>query len=78
MAVGFAVSIGQYLPTILIGGGRFATLTTEAVSLAAGGNRRLIGVYSLLQVVLPMFGFLIAMLLPLVLFRNRRGLQVNR
>ncbi len=78
MAVGFAVSIGQYLPTILIGGGRFATLTTEAVSLAAGSNRRLIGVYSLLQVVLPMLGFLIAMLLPLVLFRNRRGLQVNR
>lgn len=78
MAVGFAVSIGQYLPTILIGGGRFTTLTTEAVSLAAGSNRRLIGVYSLLQVVLPMLGFLIAMLLPLVLFRNRRGLQVNR
>ncbi|MEM1378578.1 MAG: ABC transporter permease subunit, partial [Pseudomonadota bacterium] len=45
-AVGFAVSIGQYLPTLLIGAGRFATITTEAIALGAGGNRRLIGVYA--------------------------------
>src|SRR5690606_34411125 len=33
-AVGFAVSVGQYLPTLLIGAGRLPTVTTEAVALA--------------------------------------------
>src|SRR5690606_540084 len=47
-AVGLAVSVGQYLPTLLIGGGRVETLTTEAVALSSGGNRRLIGAYALL------------------------------
>ncbi len=37
-AVGFAVSVGQYLPTLLIGAGRVSTLTTEAVALASGGT----------------------------------------
>ena len=40
LAVGFAVSIGLYLPTVLIGAGRLPTITTEAVALASGGNRR--------------------------------------
>ena len=39
-AVGFAVSAGLYLPTLFAGGGRFVTLTTEAVTLASGGDRR--------------------------------------
>ena len=63
-AVGFAVSIGQYLPTILIGGGRWETITTEAVALSAGGNRRLIGMYALLQMLLPFAAFALAALLP--------------
>ena len=73
-AVGFAVSIGQYLPTLLIGGGRWETITTEAVALSAGGNRRLIGVYALMQMLLPFCAFLIAVGLPALLFRNRRGM----
>ena len=73
-AVGFAVSIGQYLPTILIGGGRWETITTEAVALSAGGNRRLIGVYALVQMALPFIGFLIAIVLPALVFRNRRDM----
>ena len=75
-AVGFAVSVGLFLPTILIGGGRFETLTTEAVALSAGGDRRQIGVFALLQLILPMLGFMLATLLPALLFRNRRGVQV--
>lgn len=63
-AIGFAVSIGQYLPTLLIGGGRWETITTEAVALSAGGNRRLIGIYALLQMLLPFIGFLLATLIP--------------
>ena len=49
-AVGFAVSVGLYLPTLLIGAGRLTTITTEAVALASGGNRRVIGVYAFLQI----------------------------
>ncbi|MFP4126644.1 MAG: adenosylcobinamide-GDP ribazoletransferase, partial [Alphaproteobacteria bacterium] len=62
-AVGFAVSVGQYLPTLLVGGGRVETLTTEAVALASSGDRRLIGVYALLQTLAPLPGFALALLL---------------
>lgn len=59
-AVGFAVSAAQYLPTLFAGAGRFATLTTEAVGLAAGADRRVIGVYALVQAILPLLPFLLA------------------
>ncbi|MEN0088497.1 MAG: ABC transporter permease [Pseudomonadota bacterium] len=74
-AVGFSVSIAQYLPTLLIGGGRLPTVTTEAVALASGGNRRIIGVFAFLQLVAPLVGFLIAALVPAFLFRNRREMR---
>jgi putative thiamine transport system permease protein len=76
MAVGFAVSIGQYLPTLLIGAGRLVTITTEAVALGAGGNRRVIGIYAFLQMALPFLGFAVAALVPALLFRNRRAMKV--
>lgn len=72
-AVGFAVSVGQYLPTLLIGMGRVSTLTTEAVALSSGGDRRLIGVYALSQTVMPFIGFALALALPALIYRNRRG-----
>ncbi|MFO7649526.1 ABC transporter permease [Halomonas campaniensis] len=75
MAVGLAVSIGQYLPTLLLGAGRVPTVTTEAVALAAGGNRRLIGVWALVQASLPLVGFLIAVGLPRLLWTHRRGMR---
>lgn len=74
-AVGFAVSVGQYLPTVLVGAGRWPTITTEAVALAAGGDRRVIGVYALLQMLLPFIAFAVATFAPALLFRNRRGLK---
>ncbi len=37
-AVGFSVSIAQYMPTLWLGAGRFPTLTTEAVALSSGGS----------------------------------------
>ena len=76
-AVGGAVSVGQYLPTLLIGGGRVETLTTEAVALSSGGNRRLIGTYALLQMILPALGFALAIVAPAVMFRNRRAMAVS-
>ena len=75
-AVGFAVSVGQYLPTVLIGAGRLETITTEAVALASGGNRRIIGVYAFLQMLLPAAGFAVATLVPALVFRNRRAMRV--
>lgn len=74
-AVGMAVSIGQYLPTLLIGGGRVETLTTEAVALSSGGNRRLIGAYAVLQLLLPALAFSAALALPFLLWRRRRDMR---
>ncbi len=76
LAVGFAVSVGQYLPTLLIGEGRLSTITTEAVALASGNNRRVIGVYALLQTILPFLAFALAALIPAALHRNRRDMRV--
>ena len=78
LAVGFAVSVGQYLPTLFASGGRYPTLITEAVTLAAGGDRRIIGVYALLQMVTPFIVFSLALLIPAWLYRDRRGLQVSQ
>lgn len=59
-AVGFAVSVAQYLPTLYLGAGRWATVTTEAVTLAAGAQRSLTSAYAGLQFVLPVLGFALA------------------
>lgn len=63
-AVGFAVSVAQYLPTLFAGAGRFATLTTEAVALAGGGDRRVLGVYAFLQTLLPLLAFAAVLAVP--------------
>jgi putative thiamine transport system permease protein len=73
-AVGFSVSVSQYLPTLFAGGGRFATLTTEAVSYAAGADRRVIGVYGFLQALFPWIALLLALAIPRWRFRNRASL----
>ncbi|MDO9165126.1 MAG: ABC transporter permease [Rhodoferax sp.] len=56
-AVGFAVSVAQYLPTLFVGAGRFATVTTEAVTLASGAQRSLTAAYAWLQWLLPALVF---------------------
>jgi putative thiamine transport system permease protein len=60
LAIGFAVSIAQYLSTQFIGAGRHPTLTTEAVTLASGGQRNVAAAFALLQALLPALGFLAA------------------
>ncbi|MGE3310619.1 MAG: ABC transporter permease [Limisphaerales bacterium] len=77
-AVGFAVSVGQYLPTLFAGAGRFPTLTTEAVALSAGGDLRSVGIYALLQMALPLAAFALALAAPAWCFRHRGGMQVIR
>ena len=53
LAVGFAVSVAQFLPTLFVGAGRFNTVTTEAVTLASGAQRSLTAAYAWLQWLLP-------------------------
>lgn len=74
LAVGFAVSIAQYLPTILMGGGRVETLTSEAIALSSGGNRRLTAALALTQAALPALAFGLAMGVPRLVYRHRAGM----
>jgi putative thiamine transport system permease protein len=59
-AVGVAVSVAQYLTTLYVGEGRFSTVTTEAVTLASGGQRSLVAAYAGLQWLIPVLGFALA------------------
>lgn len=72
-AVAFAVSVGQYLPTLFAGNGRVPTLTTEAVTLSSGADRRVIGAYAVLQALLPLAAYLAAASLPERHRPRRRG-----
>ncbi|WP_165735597.1 ABC transporter permease subunit [Pseudoalteromonas sp. C8] len=71
-ALGLAISFGQYLPTLLAGGGRIATITTEAVTLANGASRRTSAVYAIMQMALPLIGFILAWGLPKYYFKSAR------
>lgn len=73
-AIGVAVSVAQYLPTLFMGAGRVATLTTEAVTLSSGSDRRVTAVYATLQAATPFAAYLAAAVIPALLQRNRRGL----
>jgi putative thiamine transport system permease protein len=73
-AIGCAVSVGQYLPTLFAGAGRVATLTTEAVTLSSGADPRVMGVYALLQAGIPLLVYGAALMLPAVLYRRRKGM----
>ena len=75
LAIGLAVSIAQYLPTIIVGAGRITTITTESLALASGGDRSALAVYALLQLVLPLVSFALALILPALVFRNRSAMR---
>ncbi len=72
VALGLAISFGQYLPTLLAGGGRIVTITTEAVTLANGASRRTSAVYAIIQMVLPLIGFTLAWILPKYFFKSAK------
>ncbi|HIF9151439.1 TPA: ABC transporter permease [Photobacterium damselae] len=61
-AMGLSVSFAQYLPTQMLGAGRITTLTTEAVALASGQDRRVTAIYGLLQGLLPLVSFTLALI----------------
>ncbi|GBD44064.1 Inner membrane ABC transporter permease protein YnjC [bacterium HR40] len=61
-AVGASVSMALYLPTLLLGGGRVATLSTETIAFTLSGDRRLAAATGLLFAVLPGLLFLVPFL----------------
>ncbi|QUX96119.1 ABC transporter permease [Marinomonas sp. CT5] len=63
-AIGFSVSIAQYLPTLIAGEGRYNTLTTEAVAQAASGDRKQVGSMAMLQAFFPIMVFWLAQFIP--------------
>ena len=73
-AIGVAVSVAQFLPTLFMGAGRITTLTTEAVTLSSASDRRITGVFATLQAALPLIAYLVAFALPRWWHRNRRAL----
>ena len=72
-AIGVAVSVAQYLPTLFLGAGRINTLTTEAVTLSSGSDRRVTGVVTSLQALLPILTYGLAFAIPAIVFRHRRA-----
>ncbi len=59
-AVGFSVSMVQFVPAQLIAAGRFATLPMEALTLSSGGNRALTAAYALALTLPPLLAFTMA------------------
>ena len=59
-AIGFAVSVVQFVPAQLVAAGRFATLPMEAVTLSSGGNRPLIAAFALALALPPLLAFIAA------------------
>lgn len=75
VAIGVAVSVAQYLPTLFLGAGRIGTLTTEAVTLASSSDRRITGVVTSLQAALPFAAYMLAFIIAKLAHRNRSALQ---
>jgi putative thiamine transport system permease protein len=76
-ATGFSVSIAQYLPTLFVGAGKFTTVTTEAVAMASGSDRRMMAVLALWQQLLPFIVFALATIIPAIRFRHRLAMKLQ-
>ena len=75
IAIGMAISISLFLPTQLLGAGRITTITSEAIALSSGASRNLISVWAIVQLSLPMLGFMAALFIPKFIWRKRSGMQ---
>ncbi len=74
-ATGFSVSMAQYMPTLWLGAGRFATLNTETVALSSGGSIPVLAQRALGLLLVTGIIFGIAALLSRLAGRYRRGLR---
>ncbi len=71
-AIGISVSLAQYLPTVLLGGGQISTLTTEAVALMSGFDRRISAIYALCQALLPFVFFALVFFITKLVRKNKK------
>lgn len=78
LAVGVSTSLAQYLPTQMLGAGRIPTITTEAIALASGQDRRVTAVYGLLQGILPFIFFTLAIITSRCAVRTSKQNSLNR
>src|SRR5690606_12962366 len=74
-ATGFSVSMAQYMPTLWLGAGRYATLTTEAVALSSGGSTPVLAERALGLLVLTALIFALAAALSRLAGDYRKGLR---
>lgn len=74
LALGFAVSIALYLPTLFAGAGRIATATTQAAAAMSAGNLRGAAAHGVVQAIAPLLFFVLTAVLGHALFRRRRGM----
>ena len=74
-AIGFSVSMAQYLATLLAAKGQVGTVMTQFMQSISGGNPREIAQMGLVLLFLVAVPFWIATGLPNFLYRNRRGMQ---
>lgn len=74
-AVGFSVSVAQYLPTLYAGAGRFSTVTTQAVALSSGGDPQQQAIQALLQMLLPAMMFIATLQVSRLVSHYRQGLR---
>ena len=74
MALAFAVSCALYTQTILLGGGRIETLMTELM-VTVGSERRSAAITGLVNLLLPLIAFVLAMCLNRLAWRHRAGMQ---
>ena len=72
LAIGIAVSVAQYLSTQFLSGGRLPTVTTEAVTLASGGQRTVAAAFAVLQALIPLLAFAGAHAVARRLHHNRQ------
>ena len=72
--LGLTISLSLYLPTQILGAGRVPTITTEAIALVSSGSRGTIGTWALLQSALPTLCFMLALLLPRLIWSKRKGM----
>lgn len=63
-AVALAVSVAQYLPTLLLGAGRYQTIAIDLVTSFGGVDRRVIATLAALQSLLPLLAFIAALWIP--------------
>ena len=75
VAMAMTVSFALYLPTVVLGGGRFDTLLTEGVHFASNVRRPQMALYALVQMVVSLLLLGLCLLLPRWLYRDRKGMQ---